>query len=275
VCLSNQRQLITAITNYSAAERGHYPIGDMMGYDSNGNFQPRAHRWYIAVGPYLYNEGMPDNSLGSMAAPPIAGKNYSWDYNARGRVMQPTTNGGYNTQEVAAFGRANIYTCASTRGVVMYTTVQPGPFHGAWDVDYMYNGCVTGFGNYVIPNPNSWLYPPIRNLRRPSSAWALMDGDSWGSQHGYWSYGHWALGVGCEVTGGILPPGTTFNNSMHNTRHATGSDTSNLAFFDGHAELGWSFEKIADHGYGSDFSTRNAWWRGDPTHYAIASAVPY
>jgi prepilin-type processing-associated H-X9-DG protein len=261
-CLSGMRQMGIAEGSYAVDSHQYFTIGAMYHWTTGEVF---AHRWYIALSPYLGTDPLPDSSPTSMATPSLVGKKYSWDYNTRGRVLDTTTDAGYFTYRVTTQGKSNIYTCGSTRGVIEWNMLQPGPFPGSWDVDYIINGCVTGYFSYGLPG--TWDYAPKRSVASPSRAWLLMDGNTWYSQAGYALYGHWSAGVGSEVTTANMAP-FTFGNSMHTTRHA--ADSANMTFCDGHAERGWSYTRIAEYSYGGDVTKRNEFWRGDAQRGAIA-----
>jgi prepilin-type N-terminal cleavage/methylation domain-containing protein/prepilin-type processing-associated H-X9-DG protein len=261
-CMSNQKQLGIGVAAYATDSRNYYPIGAMV--DSATGLS-HAHRWYIALGPYLNNDPLPANTYSEMTTPTLTGKSYSWDYQARGRVLSVTTDGGFGTYTVSSFGKSNVYTCPSTTGVVENTGSQPGPFPGAWDVDYQINGGVTGFNNWAGYPPATWYQPPKRDVVNPAAAWSFMDGNSWSSNGGIVSYAYPCLGVGAEYTGGVLYP-ATFNKGMFINRHKNGS-TTNIAYFDGHGEAWWTYDRIAYISYGPDFAIRNAWWRGNSNEY--------
>jgi len=268
ICMSNQRQYVAASTTYAGESRGLFPIGAM--YDSTIS-RLVAHRWYIALGPYLGPNGTPANTPDQMTTPTVAGMNYFWDADARGRVFGLELYQGYTYYSVTNAGKQNIYTCAATRGPVQLTGNQPGPFFGGWDTDYVINGCVTGFYDYSTAR--AWFQAPKRDLRDPSRAMAFMDGNSWSSQTPYYNYAHPNGGVAAEYTGTIYVS-STFNASMNYTRH-TGGRTMNMAFFDGHVEGGWDYEKISATSYGNDVQMRNSFWRGNPGENLIYSGAAF
>ena len=268
LCLSSLRQFSIASSAYAGDSQQFYPIGAM--YDATIN-RLIAHRWYIALGPYLGPDPLPGNTPDAMTTPTVAGHNYTWDGVARGRVWLSSSYQGFFAYQLTTTGRNNIYTCASTHDFIQETGLQPGPFTGGWDTDYVINGCVTGFYDYSTPR--AWFQPPKRNVLNPSRAWAFMDGNSWSSQGPYYDYAHPNGGVAAEYTGAILAP-FTWNSSMNYPRHA-GTSTANLAYFDGHAEMGWTYARIAGASYGSDLAARNAWWRGNPGENVINYQAPY
>ena len=268
LCMSSMRQFDVASHAYAQESGGYFPIGAM--YDtSSGRFV--AHRWYIALGPFIGGDPLPPNTAAEMTTPTVAGKNYSWDAASRGRTFIVDSYQGYSYYFVANPGKRNVYTCAATRGPVQLTGNQPGPFFGGWDVDYVINGCVTGFYDYSTPR--AWFQAPKRDVRDPSRAWSFMDGNSWSSQGPYYDYAHPNGGVGAEYTGTIYVS-STFNASMNYTRHSAGT-SMNIAFFDGHVESSWTYARLSAVSYGNDVGNRNAFWRGNPGENLVYSGAPF
>lgn len=267
LCMANQRSLTFSASSYQTDFRGYYPIGAMLDSATSTSF---AHRWYIAMGPYISNDPMPANTTAQMTNPTLTGQKYSWDYISRGRTLVPATDGGYATFAISATGKQNQYTCPSTNGVVENTTVQPGPFGGGHDVDYTINGCLTGF----YGTGRTWYQTPRRDVLNPSSAFLFTDGNTWGSQASITSYAYPTLGVTTEYTSGVMYP-ATWGNALHSTRHGGDNTTANVAYADGHVEANWTFDQLARVSYGSVVQDRNRFWRGNATEKVVNMGVPF
>lgn len=268
VCLSNMRTQTLGAASYQTDAKGFYPIGAM--YDTS-TAAARSHRWYISLASYLGDEQIPASTPAQMTTPTVSTKKYSWDYTARGRTLTSVMDGPYSTFQITTFGKQNYWTCPSTTGIVEATTAQPGPFGGAYDVDYSINGCLVGYHN---ASGQTWFQAPRRNVLNPGAAFFLVDGNSWTSQGPYASYAHYALGVAAEASTGVYYPGTA-HNAFHTTRHGGDFSTQNVSFADGHAESGWTFDRIANATYGTNVTTRNLFWRGDGRARAYNMAVPF
>ncbi len=159
-----------------------------------------------------------------------------YDPTVRKKVTHTQGVAPNQTLHLSTNGRKTIFTCPAARGM-MPSNLYPDTvgYASGGSSDYRCNSSAGGTA-YTATYP-TWIYAPKREYQSPAEVWYLKDG------HGYEIY---------------LPAYET--DFWQGSRHL--SDTSNLAFLDGHVESGWSVSRQRTQGWSTTAAERFLFWTG-------------